>query len=86
MKVAALPAGWLEEVPYAVISIDEFETAIGVTNTAGIMRFWEGKLCDTDKRRWPIRSYCKDDFANETRALPDLFKDEFDAMFSEVSG
>ena len=86
MKVAALPAGWLEEMPYAVISIDEFETAIGVTNTAGIMRFWEGKLCDTDKRRWPIRSYCKDDFANETRALPDLFKDEFDAMFSEVSG
>ena len=85
MEAAGLPATWLEEMPYAVISIDEFETAIGVTNTTGIMSFWDGKLRDNDRRRWPFRSYCKDDFANEVRALPDLFKDEFDAMFSDIS-
>jgi hypothetical protein len=85
MEAAALPATWLEEMPYAVISIDEFETAIGVTNTTGIIAFWDGKLRDADRRRWPFRSYCNGDFANEVRALPDLFKDEFDAMFLDIS-
>jgi uncharacterized protein YbjT (DUF2867 family) len=36
MQAATLPLDWLQAMPYAVISIDEFETAAGVTSAAGI--------------------------------------------------
>lgn len=84
MENAGLPVEWLADMPYAVISIDEFETAVGVTNSAGIDTFWRGKLLDADKRRWPYRSYCGDDFADAVAELPDLFHDEFEAMFVQV--
>jgi hypothetical protein len=83
MQSAGLPLDWLETTPYAVISIDEFETAAGVTSAAGIQAFWSGKL-DAEKRRWPFRSYCKDCFAEQVGALPDLFHDEYEAMFANI--
>jgi hypothetical protein len=83
MERAGLSLAWLEEMPYGVISIDEFETALGVTAAVGITTFWSGKLADRERRRWPFRSYCHDSFADEVQALPDLFHDEYEAMFSE---
>jgi hypothetical protein len=75
---------WLDEMPYAVISIDEFETAVGVTSASGITAFWDGKLRDPEKCRWPFRSYCNEDFVDQVAALPDLFHDEYEAMFAEL--
>ncbi len=71
-------------MPYAVISIDEFETAAGVTSAAGIHAFWSGKLEDAEKRRWLFRSYCNDCFAEQIGALPDFFLDEYEAMFAGI--
>lgn len=84
MQAAGLPLDWLEAMPYAVISIDEFETAAGVTSAAGIQAFWSGKLEDAERRRWPFRSYCNDCFAEHVGALPDLFHDEYEAMFADI--
>ena len=36
MQAVGLPLDWLQTMPYAVISMDEFETAAGVTTAAGI--------------------------------------------------
>jgi len=85
MQAANLPLEWLEAMPYAVISIDEFETASGVTSVAGINAFWSGKLDDAEMRRWPFRSYCNDRFGEQVGALPDLFHDEYEAMFAGVA-
>lgn len=84
MENAGLATAWLDDMPYSVISIDEFETAAGVTSAAGINAFWRGKLLDAVKRRWPYGSYCTADFADETVALPDLFRHEYEAMFAEI--
>jgi hypothetical protein len=84
MQAAGLPLDWLEAMPYAVISIDEFETAAGVTSVAGIQPFWSGKLEDAERRRWPFRSYCGDVFAEQAAALPDLFHEEYEAMFANL--
>jgi len=54
MQAANLPLEWLQAMPYAVISIDEFETAAGVTSAAGIYAFWSGKL--EERRRGAGRS------------------------------
>jgi hypothetical protein len=84
MQAAGLPLDWLQTMPYAVISIDEFETASGVTSATGIQPFWSGKLEDAERRRWPFRSYCNDSFAEQVTALPDLFHDEYETMFAEL--
>jgi hypothetical protein len=84
MTSAGLPLEWLDQMPYAVISIDEFETAAGVTSAAGIAPFWSGKLENADHRRWPFRSYCSDCYPNETQGLPALFEDEYEAMFADL--
>jgi hypothetical protein len=69
MQAAGLPLDWLEAMPYAVISIDEFETAAGVTSAAGIQAFWSGKLEDAERRRWPFRSYCTARGARKERCV-----------------
>ncbi|WP_424628107.1 hypothetical protein [Bradyrhizobium sp. SYSU BS000235] len=84
MQASNMPLDWLQVMPYAIISIDEFETAAGVTSAAGIHAFWSGKLEDAEIRRWPFRSYCNDRFAEQVRALPDLFRDEYEAMFADI--
>jgi hypothetical protein len=85
MQAAGLPLDWLEAMPYAVISIDEFETAAGVTSSVGIHAFWSGKLENAERRRWPFRSYCRDCFLEQVRDLPHLFYDEYQAMFADIS-
>ncbi len=85
MQAANLPLEWLTAMPYAVISIDEFETAAGVTSAVGINPFWSGKLDDAEMRRWPFRSYCSDRFAEQVGALPDLFHDEYEGMFADIA-
>jgi hypothetical protein len=52
MAIAGLPLDWLEEMPYSIISIDEFETVAGVVNAVGIRPFISGKVVDPERRFW----------------------------------
>ena len=52
MVRADLPIDWLEEMPYSIMSVDEFETATGVINTIGIHPFISGKVLDPQRRHW----------------------------------
>lgn len=38
METVGLPAVWLDETPYSIWSVDEFEGASGVTNAEGIRK------------------------------------------------
>ena len=84
METASLPALWLDEMPYSILSVDEFEMASGVINAAGIQSVIRGKVQHPEFRRWGFSSYCNDQYRNEVRNLPDLFRDEYEAMFSKV--
>jgi len=84
MQAAGLPLDWLEAMPYAVISIDEFETAAGVTSAAGIQAFWSGKLEDAEHRRWPFAVTATTASRNTSVPCPDLFHDEYEAMFADI--
>ena len=79
---ADLPIDWLEEMPYSVMSVDEFETATGVINTIGIHPFISGKVLDPQRRHWSYGPYGNDRYPNEVRNLPPLFEGEYEAMFA----
>jgi hypothetical protein len=82
MTRAGLPLEWLTEMPYSVMSIDEFERAAGVINVVGIGTFILGKVNDEEFRRWLYHSYCFDQFGDVVRTLPDLFRPDYEAMFN----
>jgi hypothetical protein len=84
MAAAALPTIWLEEMPYSIMSIDEFEKVTGVINTVGVHPFVTGKVLDGKFRYWTYNAYCNDRYADEVINLPPLFNDEYDAMFAEI--
>jgi hypothetical protein len=77
-----LPVGWLDEMPYSIMSVDEFEKAIGVINTVGVHPFISGKVLDPERRRWAYGAYCSDRYKGEVTNLPGLFHDEYNAMFA----
>jgi hypothetical protein len=79
---ADLPIDWLEEMPYSIMSVDEFETATGVINTIGIHPFISGKVLDPQRRHWSYGPYCNDRYPNEVRDLSPLFEGEYEAMFA----
>jgi hypothetical protein len=64
------------------MSVDELEKAAGVINLVGVHPFISGKVRDPERRRWAYGAYCNDRFPAEVANLPDLFRDEFDAMFA----
>jgi hypothetical protein len=80
---AGLPISWLDEMPYSVMSADEFEKVTGVVNTIGIAPFFDSKQ-QAEFRRWPFGSFCNDRYPEQVGALADLFHDEYDALFPEI--
>jgi hypothetical protein len=82
MARTGLPIEWLEEMPYSIMSVDEFETAAGVINLTGVHPFVSEKVEDPERRRWSYGAYYNDRYTDEVRNLPPLFADEYDAMFA----
>lgn len=85
MEGAGLPIAWLQDMPYIVLSVHEFERASGVMSAVGIAPFVAPKVEDADLNRWPFVSYCNDRFPEAVSELPDLFHDEYEAMFADVA-
>ena len=85
MEPAGLPLAWLDEMPYAILSVQEFEIAAGVINIFGVKRVLFGKVQDTEFRRWGFSAYCHNQYRNEVQNLPELFRDEYKAMFADLA-
>ena len=85
MEAVGLPAIWLDEMPYSILSVDEFENASGVINAAGIQPVIQGKAQNPEFRRWGFEAYCNHQYRNEVRNLPDMFRNEYKAMFANLA-
>jgi putative restriction endonuclease len=84
MAAAGLSLDWLEEMPYSIMSLHEFEKVSGVTNAVGIHRFISDKILDAELRHWTYGAYCNEFHSDAVRKLPPLFDDEYDALFAEL--
>ena len=85
MGTVGLPAVWLDEMPYSIMSVDEFEKSSGVTNAAGIESVIRGKVQHPEFRRWGFGAYCNHQYSNEVRNLADMFRDEYKAIFANFA-
>jgi hypothetical protein len=75
-----IPRTLLDESPYSVWSVQEFDAAIQVMQRTGILEFMRGKFVD-DKKRWQLAPYIQSVFAELARENQFLFEPEFDALF-----
>jgi hypothetical protein len=85
MEATELPVAWLDEMPYAILSVHEFEKAAGVINAAGVQTVMSGKFQDPEFRRSGFAAYCNSQYRNEVQNLPELFRDEYNAMFPDIA-
>ena len=85
MQTGGLSLAWLDDMPYSILSVDEFEKAAGVINAVGTHPFISGKVLNPEFRRWGFAAYCNDQYPNEVADLLPLFRDEFDAMFANIA-
>jgi hypothetical protein len=81
---AELPAAWIEEMPYSVISLHDFEKSCGVINATGISPFIIDKIADADLKRWAFGAYCNHKYRDIVSELPSLFLDDFDQLFANI--
>jgi hypothetical protein len=56
--------------------------AVGCPYTIALFGFTSDKMLDPELRRQRFGAYCDERYPNEAANLPDLFRDEFDAMFA----
>lgn len=85
MEAGGLPVAWIDEMPYSVMSVHEFEKASGVINAVGIHPFISGKVHDPERRRWAYDAYCNDRYSAVVEGLSHLFEAEYEAMFAELA-
>jgi hypothetical protein len=80
-----LPPEWLDDMPYSILSLDEFERTSGVMNAVGIQPVVLGKVRHPEFRQWGYGAYCRNQYRQELRDLGHLFRDEYDAMFAALA-
>ncbi|MGJ0511175.1 hypothetical protein [Methylocystis sp.] len=85
METAGLPIAWLDEMPYVILSVHEFEKAAGVINAAGVHQVIAQKVQDPEFRRWGFAAYCNHHYPEVVQNLQELFRNEYEAMFANVS-
>lgn len=85
LVAAGLPEGWLKNMPYSILSIDDLEKIVGAINLIDIDRLVLEKARDAEYSKWGFASYCSDRYSRELSLVPPLFKDEYDTMFTSLA-
>lgn len=83
MDEAGIDPQILNDVPFAIASIDEFETALQVITETGIARYFALKT-DQEHREWAVSPFSVSCFGPEVRrTFRKLFAEEFDALMPD---
>ncbi|MGB0085532.1 MAG: hypothetical protein WBP94_09200 [Rhodomicrobiaceae bacterium] len=75
----------LDEMPYSIMSSDEFETAIGIINQVGIDAFIGGKVRCDEYKNWHYFNYTREVHKEAMKDIKPPFNEEFDKLFKEFS-
>lgn len=74
---------YLEEMPYSICSIDEFENMTQIIQKTGILDFMQRKVSG-DKKTWTFQSFMSSNFAKHYKNVKFLFKEDYDNFFSSI--
>lgn len=78
-----LPIAWLQEMPYSICSIEDFEDIAQVIGPVGVEKFMYDKLYDKDMRMWMFDAYIRKQFPEKANELKDLFMEDWDNLYNE---
>jgi len=82
MAKAGIPEAWLDEMPYAILSVHELERAARYLNEIDLSTLVLGRARDPEYSGWGFASYCAEEYGKDRPRLPSLFCKEYDAMFA----
>lgn len=80
-----IPIEVIEEMPFSVCAIHEFEQAIQVMDRAGIHTVMQGKV-ERTRQDWTLAAYLRDGFHDHREHGRFLFEEEFESIFINVLG
>lgn len=82
MSSAKLPAAWLKDMPYSILSVHELEQAARYFNEVDLTELVLGRARNFEYASWGFASYCSHAYGKDRIALPPIFEDEYLALFS----
>ena len=74
----------LEQMPYSICSIDEFENIIQIIQKTGISDFMQKKVFDNDKKKWAFQSFMNSTFTEYYKNTKFLFEEDYQSIFNSV--
>ncbi len=81
---ANLQLSYLEDMPYSLCSIEEFEDLMQIIQMYGIQRVMKDKVFDTEKKRWNFKTFLVTCFGEEMKSLEYLFEEDYKTLFEQI--
>lgn len=81
---ASLDVAWLDQMPYSICSVQEFERGIQVILSVGIEVFFGVKISDPEKRVLAFHSYMISDYQEQYRSTKAVFPKTLDEIAPET--
>lgn len=75
---------YLEQMPYSICSVDEFEYMIQIMQKTGISDFIQKKVFDDDKKKWAFQSFMNSTFTENYKNAKFLFEEDYQSIFNSV--
>jgi len=82
MAQAGLSEAWLQEMPYAILSVHELERVAWNFNEIDLPTLVLGRARDPEYSDWGFASYCAEVHRKNRPRLPSPFQAEYDDMFA----
>lgn len=81
---AGLPLSYLEDMPYSICSIEEFEDLMQIIQLHEIKSVMKDKVYDREKTRWNFKAFLATDFKNEIKNMEYLFEEDYKMLFEQI--
>jgi len=82
LKQNGLPLEWLEEMPYSLCGIHEFEEIVQIMQVVGIKKFMESKFSTPEYASWDFDPFVNNFYKKERKNAVFLFQKEFNDILS----
>jgi hypothetical protein len=84
IKKANLPLSYIEDMPYSICSIEEFEDLMQIIQLHGLQSVMKGKVYDKEKMRWDFKTFLGTRFKEEMKSIDYLFEEDYKTLFEQI--
>ena len=84
IKKANLPQAYLEDMPYSICSIEEFEDLMQIIQPHGVQSVMKEKVYDKERMRWNFKTFLTTCFGDEMKSMEYLFEEDYKTLFEQI--